>query len=155
MVDPEYEDFPGNIARFAQLSGEDCGTLSGYLGLIGERRLYFKSMGATSTDHAIPAPAARTCQRAECERLYQGALRGSLRSEEAEQFRAQMLTEMALMSLDDDLVMQIHPGVYRNHNPSLFSAFRARSRRGHSTAWKFRAPPETLLDRVEIIPISA
>ena len=123
VVDPEYEDFPGNIARFAQLSGEDCGTFVGYLRAHRERRLYFKSMGATSTDHGHPSARCADLSAAECERLYQGALRGSLRSEEAEQFRAQMLTEMALMSLDDDLVMQIHPGVYRNHNPSLFSAF--------------------------------
>jgi glucuronate isomerase len=34
-----------------------------------------------------------------------------------------MLTEMARMSLDDGLVMQIHPGSFRNHNQSLFEQF--------------------------------
>lgn len=34
-----------------------------------------------------------------------------------------MLTEMARMSLDDGLVMQIHPGSFRNHNRWLHGAF--------------------------------
>jgi glucuronate isomerase len=51
------------------------------------------------------------------------ALRGDIASEEAEQFRAQMLTEMAAMSLADGLVMQIHPGAWRNHSRDLFARF--------------------------------
>ena len=38
-------------------------------------------------------------------------------------FRAQMLTEMAKMSRDDGLVLQIHPGSWRNHSPSIFQKF--------------------------------
>ncbi len=34
-----------------------------------------------------------------------------------------MLTEMAAMSLDDGMVMQIHPGSFRNHNQSLFDTY--------------------------------
>jgi glucuronate isomerase len=34
-----------------------------------------------------------------------------------------MLTEMARMSLDDGLVMQIHPGSFRNHNTSIHERF--------------------------------
>jgi glucuronate isomerase len=34
-----------------------------------------------------------------------------------------MLTEMAGMSLDDGLVMQIHPGSYRNHNDQVFRRY--------------------------------
>jgi glucuronate isomerase len=42
---------------------------------------------------------------------------------DAELFRAQMLTEMAAMSVEDGLVMQLHPGAVRNHNPALFGRF--------------------------------
>ena len=123
VVDPEYEGFAANIAQLEQLSGEDCSTYTGYLMAHRERRQFFKAVGATSTDHGHPSARCADLSAAECERLYQGALRGALTGEEAELFRAQLLTEMALMSLDDGLVMQIHPGVYRNHNPALFSAF--------------------------------
>ena len=34
-----------------------------------------------------------------------------------------MLTEMAKMSIDDGLVMQIHPGSFRNHNEFVFRRF--------------------------------
>jgi hypothetical protein len=80
-------------------------------------------MGATSTDRGHPT--VRTCDlaEAECQRLLDRALAGTSTPDEAEAFRGQLLTEMARMSLDDDLVMQIHPGSFRNHNPVIFRDF--------------------------------
>lgn len=123
VLDPEYEGFADNIAELARLSGTDCSTYGGYLDALRERRAFFKSLGATSTDHGHPSALTCDLNRDECERLYAGALAGTLPPAEAEMFRGQMLTEMALMSLDDGLVMQIHPGVYRNHNVALFETF--------------------------------
>jgi glucuronate isomerase len=120
VVDPEFEGFPANIARLSDMSGVDATNWDGYLAALRERRAFFKSMGATSTDHGHPT--ARTCDlsRGECERLFRLAITGRCVGEEAELFRGQMLTEMARMSLDDGLTMQIHPGSFRNHNPRLF-----------------------------------
>jgi glucuronate isomerase len=50
-------------------------------------------------------------------------VRGAATAADAELFRAQILTEMAAMSLDDGLVMQIHPGSFRNHNRALFARY--------------------------------
>jgi glucuronate isomerase len=50
-------------------------------------------------------------------------LTGNADAAQNELFRAQMLTEMARMSLDDGLVMQIHPGSARNHNRRLFERY--------------------------------
>ncbi len=123
VVDPEFEGFAGNVAKFGALTGENTTTWSGYLAAHRQRRAFFKSMGATSTDHGHPT--ARTCDLsgAECQRLLDRALGGALDAAEAEIFRGQMLTEMAGMSLDDGLVMQIHPGSFRNHNPLVFGRF--------------------------------
>lgn len=123
VLDPEFEGFADNIAELARLSGTDCATYAGYLDALRERRAYFKALGATSTDHGHPSALTCDLHRDDCERLYAGALAGNLRPSEADLFRGQMLTEMALMSLDDGLVMQIHPGVFRNHNVALFDAF--------------------------------
>jgi glucuronate isomerase len=125
VVDPQYEDegFSDNITQLAQLSGIACDTYGGYLDALRERRGFFKSMGATSTDHGHPSARTEDLDRSECERLYAGALAGSISAVDAERFRGQMLLEMALMSVNDGLVMQIHPGVYRNHNPRLFGNF--------------------------------
>jgi glucuronate isomerase len=123
VVDPEFEGFAANVAKLGALTGEDTATWSGYLSALAKRRAFFASMGATATDHGHPSAATADLSRAECESLLARGLKGLLSPAEAETFRGQLLTEMARMSIDDGLVMQIHPGAYRNHNPHVFRAF--------------------------------
>ncbi|MBA3776892.1 MAG: glucuronate isomerase [Betaproteobacteria bacterium] len=123
VVDPEFEGFADNVAHLSALTHENTTTWQGYLRAHRDRRAFFKSLGATSSDHGHPT--ARTCDLAagECQRLLDRALARSISPEEAESFRGQMLTEMAQMSLEDGLVMQLHPGSFRNHNPTVFGEF--------------------------------
>ena len=123
VVDPEFEGFAENVLSLGELTGENTSTWSGYLAAHRVRRLFFKSMGATSTDHGHPTAITADLSAAESEALFRKALQGDCTPSEAEQFRGQMLTEMAAMSLDDDLVMQIHPGSFRNHSPFVFERF--------------------------------
>jgi len=123
VVDPEFEGFADNVARFGELAGEDTSNWDGYLAAHRNRRSFFKSMGATSTDHGHPTAATADLSEGECEALYARALAGNCSAAEAELFRGQVLTEMAGMSLDDGLVMQIHPGSFRNHNELVFRRF--------------------------------
>ena len=88
-----------------------------------QRRQFFASMGATSTDHGHPTARTADLSRLEAEALYSRVIGDSVTAEDAELFRAQMLTEMAAMSVEDGLVMQIHPGSFRNHNQFLFTHF--------------------------------
>ena len=123
VVDPAFEGFATNVAQFGALTGEDTATWSGYLAAHRIRRAFFKSMGATSTDHGHPTARTADLDPSQCQRLLDRALRGTVTTDEAESFRAQLLTEMARMSVDDGLVMQIHPGSFRNHNPTIFGKF--------------------------------
>lgn len=123
VVDPEFEGFAGNVARFGEITGEDSSSWAGYLAAHRVRRAFFKAHGATSTDHGHPTAVTADLSRRECEALFARALAGDCDADEAERFRGQVLTEMAAMSLDDGLVMQIHPGSSRNHNPRLFARF--------------------------------
>ncbi|MCM8738476.1 glucuronate isomerase [Azospirillum sp. A1-3] len=123
VVDPEFEGFRENLAELARITGKDTATWDGYLAALADRRLYFKSFGATSTDHGHPTAATADLARAEAEKLFDIVRRGGATANEAELFRAQMLTEMARMSLEDGLVMQIHPGSFRNHNDLVFQRF--------------------------------
>jgi glucuronate isomerase len=123
VVDPEFDGFRENVARLAELTGEDTATWSGYLKGLANRREYFMRMGATSTDHGHLTARTSDLGRRECDQLFAKALRAECTPGEAEAFRGQMLTEMARMSLDDGLVMQIHPGSFRNHNPGVHAAF--------------------------------
>ena len=123
VVDPDFEGFAENVARFGELAGEDTSTWAGYLAAHRKRREFFKSMGATSTDHGHPTAATADLSASEIEALFTKALAESCTAAEAELFRAHMLTEMAAMSLEDGLVMQIHPGSFRNHSPFVFHRF--------------------------------
>ncbi|UVO53390.1 glucuronate isomerase [Sphingomonas sp. SUN039] len=123
VVDPEFEGFGENLKILSDLTGEDCLAWSGYLAAHRKRRAFFKAMGATSTDHGHPTARTADLGAGDAERLFKRVTSGSVTPEDAELFRAQMLTEMAGMSADDGLVMQIHPGSFRNHNPAVFARF--------------------------------
>ncbi|MGQ7830814.1 glucuronate isomerase [Altererythrobacter sp. Z27] len=123
VVDPEFEGFAANLVTFSQLTGEDCHSWQGYLAAHRKRRAFFAEHGATSTDHGHPSAATANLSAVEAESLFDRVKHGGASPQDAELFRAQMLTEMAGMSLDDGLVMQIHPGSFRNHNHLLFERF--------------------------------
>ncbi len=122
VIDAEHEQFPHALRRFGDLTGEDVTSWSGYLAAHRKRRADFIAVGATSTDHGHPTAATADLAAVDAERLFAAIVSGRATAAEAELFRAQMLTEMARMSLDDGLVMQIHPGSFRNHNRPLFES---------------------------------
>ena len=123
VVDPEFEGFLDNLKTLSDLTGDDCFSWNGYLAAHRKRRAFFASMGATSTDHGHPTARTADLSPAEAEALFKRVTQPSPSAEDAELFRAQMLTEMAGMSAEDGLVMQIHPGSFRNHNPVIFERF--------------------------------
>ncbi|MEP5154731.1 glucuronate isomerase [Planktotalea sp.] len=123
VIDPEFDNFAENVAIFGEMTGEDTSTWTGYLAAHRKRRADFKAHGATSSDHGHATARTEDLSPDIAATLLQKALQGTCTAEEADQFRAHMLTEMARMSLDDGLVMQIHPGSYRNHSASAFARF--------------------------------
>jgi len=123
IVDPEFEGFADNLVRLGELTGEDTMTWSGYLAAHRNRRDYFAGFGATSTDHGHPTATTANLSHAEARDLFNRVKFGGASAADCELFRGHMLTEMAAMSIDDGLVMQIHPGSFRNHNLKLFEQF--------------------------------
>jgi glucuronate isomerase len=122
VIDPEHDSFARDIARFAELTGENVESWTGYLAAHRKRRADFRAMGATATDHGFLTAQTANLSTAECEALHGKVLSGRADALEAELFRAQMLTEMARMSLEDGMTMQMHPGATRNHNAQLFQS---------------------------------
>ena len=123
VIDPEFEGFRDNLKRFSELAGEDAFSYAGYLAAHRNRRAFFAEMGATSTDHGHPTAATADLSETQAEALFAQVTAPDVSAADAELFRAHMLTVMAGMSLDDGLVMQIHPGSFRNHNPWLFEHY--------------------------------
>lgn len=123
VTNPEMEGFAKNVAQLGALTGEDTTTWKGLLAAHRRRREDFIALGATATDHGHPSARTADLSRSECQTLLDKALSEQASPEEAELFRAQMLTEMARMSLEDGLVMQLHPGSRRNHSTEIFDRF--------------------------------
>ncbi len=121
VVDASRADFRANVGNFVALAGTAL-DYQGYLEAHRVRRAYFKARGATSTDHGHPNARTANLSHSEAAMLFDRVLKGAS-PEEADLFRAQMLTEMARMSVEDGLVMQIHPGSFRNHNAGIFGRF--------------------------------
>ncbi|MEJ0037563.1 MAG: glucuronate isomerase [Gammaproteobacteria bacterium] len=123
VIDPDHELFRTALAEFGELTRCDVQSWRGYLQAHRVRREFFASLGATATDHGHATPRTADLSAAESEALFHRVIQRTPGAEDAELFRAQMLTEMARMSLDDGLVMQIHPGSFRNHNARLFAEY--------------------------------
>lgn len=124
VVDPDFEGFAANVALFGEITGEDTSTWAGYLQAHRVRRAYFKEFGgATATDHGHPTAFTANLSEQESAALFAKVLTGNNSAAEAELFRGQMLTEMAKMSLEDGLTMQIHAGASRNHSAQVFAGF--------------------------------
>jgi glucuronate isomerase len=123
VVDPEFNGFAGLAAKLGELHGEDSSTWKGYLNALKKARARFKALGCTSTDHGHPTAQTADLAQSEAAALFAKVIAGRADAGEQELFRAQMLTEMARMSVEDGLVMQIHPGSVRNHNRFVYERY--------------------------------
>ena len=123
VVDPDRADFLANVAALGERTGADTSTWSGYLDALRSRRDSFVAAGATASDHGHPSPATADLSRRDAAELFARITAGHGRAGDAELFRGQLLVEMARMSLDDGLVLQIHAGAWRDHNRALAARF--------------------------------
>ncbi|MFU8874758.1 glucuronate isomerase [Micromonospora sp. SL4-19] len=111
------------VRELQKLSGVDTGDYAGFIAALRSRREAFAEAGARATDHGHLTAAAEPLSDVEAKRIYAAACRGEAGDDEAAAFAGHMLFEMARMSRDDGLVMQIHPGVLRDHDTAIHHAF--------------------------------
>jgi glucuronate isomerase len=123
VTDLSNKNWKANIQLLGETVGEEIGSFSQYINALEKRRKYFKEKGATSTDHGVFSPYTHELDKSAVEKIFHKALKGNATEDDAKLFNAHMLMEMARMSTEDGLVMQIHAGAYRNHNPVIFERF--------------------------------
>ncbi len=123
VVDSEYLGFAENLKKLGEVSGEDVSSYKGYLAALRSRRAFFKQMGATATDHGHLTALTADLSPVAAADLYTRIYTGQTNNGDNELFQAQMLTEMAGMSVEDGLTMQLHPGSVRNHNLKVYEKF--------------------------------
>ena len=111
------------LARLSEVSGTPVSDYAGFVRALEGRRQFFRSMGATATDHAVVDPRTERLPDEEADRLFQRARSGEADGADQQRFEAHMLMEMARMSVEDGMVMQLHPGSLRDHNHRIFERF--------------------------------
>ncbi|KQZ08321.1 glucuronate isomerase [Agromyces sp. Root1464] len=121
-LDPDVIGFAGNVERLLSSTGRP-GDFAGYIGALEERRAHFIRHGAVSADHGVEELFTLDLDLGEAERLFQAVIAGTADGAERRAFRGHMLVQMARMSVDDGLVMTIHPGVARNHSSATLDRF--------------------------------
>ncbi|MFF0340507.1 glucuronate isomerase [Kribbella sp. NPDC004875] len=135
------------IAKLADVSGVDTSTYDGYLNALRQRRQAFVAAGARATDHGHLTAAAVPLSDAEAARIYAGALKGDVTTEDAAAFAGHMLYQSAVMSAEDGLVMQLHPGVLRDHDPAIFATYGPDQGHDIPVATEFTRSLRPLLER--------
>jgi len=123
VVDAEYAGFRENLEKLGEVSNEDVSNYAGYLAALRKRRAYFIENGATATDHGHLTAMTADLSPNQASALYERIYTGKTSAGDVELFQAQMLTEMACMSVEDGLTMQLHPGSIRNHNKVVYEKF--------------------------------
>jgi len=136
-----------NLDALGAVVGHEITTVNALIGALEERRAYFKRMGATATDSAVETPYTEVLSAGEADAILARALAGKATADDARRFTGHMMVEMARMSVEDGLVMQMHAGSYRNHNPLVFERFGADKGSDVPVAveWVYNLKP--LLDR--------
>ncbi len=125
VVNLHTEGWRENIETLREVTGIRVNSYAAFIEALEDRRAYFKAMGAKATDHAALTAYTEVLSPQEAEAIFQRALKGEATSDDAARFTGHMLIESARMSIEDGLVMQLHVGAYRNHNPLVFARFGA------------------------------
>jgi glucuronate isomerase len=111
-----------NVDRLIAAAGDGAAGYRGYITALENRRRHFVERGAVSADHGVRTPATLKLDEADAHRLFERARSGQATVRDRDDFEAHMMYQMARMSVQDGLVMTIHPGSYRNHHEPTFNA---------------------------------
>lgn len=111
------------LAALERVSGIAIASYADFIRALADRRSWFRSLGATATDHAVVEPYTARIEDEAAERLFRRARDGEATAADQKAFEAHMLMEMARMSTEDGLVMQLHPGAFRDHNAAIVARF--------------------------------
>lgn len=123
VVNLDAPNWRRNIQALSEVSKIEVKNYKSYTAALEDRRAFFKRLGATSTDHGTMTAYTEALSPRQAETIFRRALRGKATAEDAMRFTGHMLMEMARMSIEDGLVMQLHVGSFRNHNPWIYERF--------------------------------
>jgi glucuronate isomerase len=151
-MSPDRPGWRERLDKLASVSVVDCGSYAGLLAALRKRRQYFKAHGATATDAGVDDAWATPLSDSAAEAIHQRGLSGEINAEEALAYRRNLLFQSGLMSAEDGLVMQLHPGVTRNHHAASFERFGPDTGHDIPAETRFAEPLRELLNAVGTSP---
>ena len=116
FLEPARDDWRRLLGSLSESSGIDAHHYEGYLDALRQRRRAFVAAGARASDHGHLSADMTPLADTDARRLFDEALRGNHSPASAAAFTAHMLFQMAEMASGDGLVLQLHPGVVRDHD---------------------------------------
>lgn len=122
-LEPGRADWPALVERLGAVADVDTGTYPGFLSALAQRRRYFIEHGAVSADHSHADVGTAPLDPSEAARIFTAARAGTADAAECTALRRHLLLEMARMSVEDGLVMTLHPGVHRDHHTPTAARF--------------------------------
>lgn len=151
-MSPDRPGWRERLGKLSAVSGVDCQTYDGLLDALRNRREHFKANGATATDAGVDDAWATPLSDSAAEAIHQRGLSGDITADEALAYRRNLLFQFGLMSAEDGLVMQLHPGVRRNHHAASFERFGPDTGHDIPAETKFAEPLRELLGAVGTSP---
>lgn len=152
VFDPTRPDWRPVVDAVGQAAGIDTGTHAGLLAALRARRQYFIDHGATATDTGVLDAGSAPLSVTDRERIHAAALRGDVSTADATAYRHDMLYRWAEMSVEDGLVMQLHPGVIRNHHTPTLERFGPDTGHDLPAVGSFTTPLRPLLEAFGTAP---
>ena len=146
-LEPGRSDWPDLVDALGAAANTDTGDYKGFIAALEDRRRHFVAHGAVSADHSHIDAGTAPLDQSDADRIFTGSRAGTATADEATALRRHLLLEMARMSVDDGLVMTLHPGVYRNHHTPTFDRFGADVGCDIPVAMEFTRALQPLLDR--------
>jgi glucuronate isomerase len=113
----------GHLEALSASVGREIATTSDLLAAIEERRAFFKTNGAVAIDLGVETAYTGRLESSEADAIVARALRGVASADDGERFAGHLVVELARMSVEDGLVMQLHVGSFRDHDGVMLERF--------------------------------
>ncbi|MEP3333201.1 glucuronate isomerase [Sedimentitalea sp.] len=155
VLDPRAKGWATAMGRLGEMTSEDCATMNGWRAALAARRQHFIAYGATATDHAIERLETEWLEDSAAQTLLDQCLTGRADEPARRRLYNHMLIEMAQMSVEDGLVMQLHAGSARGTNQSVSERFGPDTGADMPVAQDWVRGADALLNRVGNNPDAA
>lgn len=121
-LDIEKAEFPDYLSQLSKVAGIEINSLERLQGALSKRMDYFASFGCKLSDHALTRPVFSPCTPKQADEIFAKRLSGQpIGCAEEEMYKTYLLCWLGKEYAERDWVMQLHMGVLRDINNTLYN----------------------------------